>query len=59
MSLTIGKITEDNFSLHIIPETLRITTISGKKVGDYVNIEIDSRTQAVVDTIRRSMEASK
>lgn len=59
MSLTIGKITEDNFSLHIIPETLRITTIGGKKVGDYVNIEIDSRTQAVVDTIRRSMEVSK
>jgi riboflavin synthase len=59
MSLTIGKVTEENFSLHIIPETLRITTISDKKVGDYVNIEIDSRTQAVVDTIRRSMEVKK
>ena len=59
MSLTIGKVTEENFSLHIIPETLRITTISDKKAGDYVNIEIDSRTQAVVDTIRRSMEVKK
>jgi|TARA_B000000475_G_C15954535_1_gene430223 riboflavin synthase len=59
MSLTIGKITDNNFSLHIIPETLRITTISEKKVGDSVNIEIDSRTQAVVDTIRRSMEVNK
>jgi riboflavin synthase len=59
MSLTIGDITDESFSLHIIPETLRITTISNKKAGDYVNIEIDSRTQAVVDTIRRSMEVKK
>jgi len=56
MSLTIGEITDNNFSLHIIPETLRVTTISEKKVGDKVNIEIDSRTQALVDTIRKSME---
>ena len=59
MSLTIGKVGEDNFSLHIIPETLRITTIGHKNVGDYVNIEIDSRTQAIVDTIRKSMEVKK
>ena len=38
MSLTIGKVSGDNFSLHIIPETLRITTIGHKNVGDYVNI---------------------
>ena len=59
MSLTIGKVSEDNLSLHIIPETLRITTIGHKNVGDYVNIEIDSRTQAIVDTIRKSMEVKK
>jgi len=59
MSLTIGKVSEDNFSLHIIPETIRITTIGKKNVGDYVNIEIDSRTQAIVDTIRKSMEVKK
>ena len=56
MSLTIGKVSQESFSLHIIPETLRVTTIGQKKVGDFVNIEIDSRTQAVVDTIRKSME---
>ena len=56
MSLTIGNVSQENFSLHIIPETLRVTTIGQKKVGDYVNIEIDSRTQAVVDTIRKSLE---
>ena len=57
MSLTIGRVTEDYFSLHIIPETLRVTTIKSKSEGDRVNIEIDSRTQAIVDTIR-NMEAS-
>ena len=53
MSLTIGKCDEESFSLHIIPETLRITTLDKKGVGDRVNIEIDSRTQAVVETILR------
>jgi len=57
MSLTIGTVTEDYFSLHIIPETIRITTIKSKSEGDRVNIEIDSRTQAIVDTIR-NMEVS-
>ena len=56
MSLTIGNVSKDSFALHIIPETLRVTTIGEKKVGDFVNIEIDSRTQAVVETIRKSME---
>ncbi len=57
MSLTIGRVTEDYFSLHIIPETLRVTTIEAKSEGYRVNIEIDSRTQAIVDTIR-NMEAT-
>jgi riboflavin synthase len=54
MSLTVGKCDERSFSLHIIPETLRITTIGRKIVGDRVNIEIDSRTQAVVETMLRT-----
>ena len=58
MSLTIGEVEGEGFNLHIIPETLRITTIGAKAEGDLVNIEVDSRTQAVVDTIR-SMEVGK
>ena len=53
MSLTVGKCDEGSFGLHIIPETLRITTLDKKVVGDRVNIEIDSRTQAVVETMVR------
>jgi len=58
MSLTIGEVSDESFSLHIIPETLRITTIGDKGVGDCVNIEIDSRTQAVVETVMRNMEGN-
>ena len=53
MSLTVGKCDEGSFGLHIIPETLRITTLDRKVVGDRVNIEIDSRTQAIVETMLR------
>ena len=53
MSLTVGKCDEDGIYLHIIPETLRITSIGNKSKGDLVNIEIDSRTQAVVEAMIR------
>ena len=56
MSLTVGKCDDESFILHIIPETLRITTLDKKEVGDRVNVEIDSRTQAVVETILRMAE---
>ena len=58
MSLTVGEVQSEGFNLHIIPETLRITTIGAKTEGDLVNIEVDSRTQAVVDTLR-SMEVER
>tara|TARA_B100000287_G_scaffold421335_1_gene461911 strand:- start:2375 stop:2977 length:603 start_codon:yes stop_codon:yes gene_type:complete len=53
MSLTVGICDGEGFSLHLIPETLRITTIGSKEVGETVNIEIDSRTQAIVETMMR------
>ena len=56
ISLTVGK-TDGNgcFDVHIIPETLRLTTLGSKSTGDYVNIEIDAMTQAVVETTKRLM----
>ncbi|RKS87503.1 riboflavin synthase alpha chain [Orbus hercynius] len=52
-SLTIGNVTDSGFSIHLIPETLAITTLKNKQVGDLVNIEIDSQTQAIVATVER------
>jgi riboflavin synthase len=58
MSLTIGGVSEEYFALHIIPETLRVTTIGSKDVGDSVNIEVDNRTQAVIETVMRGLSLS-
>ena len=53
ISLTIGDVNNSRFNLHIIPETMRQTTIASKQVGDAVNIEIDSTTQTIVSTVER------
>ena len=42
--------------MHIIPETMRLTILDSKEVGDIVNIEIDSNTQLIVETIERLLE---
>lgn len=56
ISLTIVGI--DPLSVHLIPETLKMTTLGFKKPGDLVNIEIDQQTQVIVETIER-MDAKK
>ncbi len=55
-SLTIGDVTDNTFSVHLIPETLERTTFGHSVVGDRVNLEIDANTQAVVDTVERVMK---
>jgi len=53
-SLTIGKTdASGRFDLHLIPETLRLTTLGWKQPGDRVNVELDSRTVAIVETVER------
>ncbi|UJF20606.1 riboflavin synthase subunit alpha [Shewanella sp. OMA3-2] len=52
-SLTVGQLTARGFKLHFIPETLRLTNIKTYQVGDKMNIEIDSQTQVIVDTVER------
>ena len=58
ISLTIGEVFPEYFSLHLIPETLERTTIVSKVKGRIVNIEIDSMTQAVVATVSKMMKQS-
>jgi riboflavin synthase alpha subunit len=41
----VGEVGPDWFSVYLIPETLRVTTLGGKQEGDYVNIEVDAQTQ--------------
>ena len=54
-SLTINNAdsSEGTFQIWLIPETLRVTTFGGSKVGDKLNVEIDRSTQVIVDTVER------
>ncbi len=52
-SLTIAEVAPDHsdFSVWLIPETLRMTVFKEKVVSDSLNIEIDRQTQTIVDTV--------
>lgn len=41
MSLTVTDVSDETFSVTIIPETYSISNLSSKEVGDEVNIETD------------------
>ncbi|MEM9696743.1 MAG: riboflavin synthase subunit alpha, partial [Myxococcota bacterium] len=57
-SLTVGADVDarGRFQVYLIPETLRLTNLGGKRVGDRVNVELDSTTVAIVDTTERTVE---
>jgi riboflavin synthase len=52
ISLTIAAVDLDSFGVSVIPETLKRTTLSKAKIGDYVNIETD----IIVKTIKRQLD---
>lgn len=60
-SLTVGDVCEEEgtFSVWLIPETIRATAFKQKGKGSSVNVEIESSTRAIVDTIERYMEKQK
>ncbi|MCS5538302.1 MAG: riboflavin synthase subunit alpha [Candidatus Poseidoniaceae archaeon] len=58
-SLTVVEPDSTGFSVALIPETLSRTRFGSKVPGDEVNIEIDAKTQAVVDTVERMMQAGE
>jgi len=41
VSLTVSALTDDTFSVSLIPTTLELTTLGHKGVGDLVNLEVD------------------
>jgi riboflavin synthase len=54
-SLTIGEVDVDKncFVVHLIPETLRVTHLGKKAVGDEVNIEPEIKTKVLVECVQR------
>ena len=41
ISLTVGRVRRGSFVVWIIPHTLDVTTLRDRKVGEFVNIEVD------------------
>lgn len=58
-SLTLGLVGENWFEVYLIPETRALTTLDSKPEGALYNIEIDSQTQAIVDTVERVLAAKQ
>jgi len=57
-SLTVATVNPaGNFTVWLIPETLARTCFSQRQVGDIINVEIDAKTQAIVETVEKYMEA--
>lgn len=58
-SLTLGQVdpSTGTFQVHLIPETLRVTTLDKARPGDRINLELDAMTQAVVATVERVLAA--
>ena len=56
-SLTVNEVEGNQFKVYLIPETQRITTFGKKNIGEVFNLEIDSQTQAVVETVKRVLES--
>lgn len=52
VSLTIASLDKNSFSVAIIPETLKKTTLSKANIGDSVNIEVD----IIVKTVKRQLD---
>lgn len=53
VSLTVGEVTSESFSVYIIPHTLEITTFGCYSIGDEVNIEAD----CVARYVQRAVES--
>lgn len=54
-SLTISRVDRatNQFAVSLIPDTLRKTSLGRVQPGDRVNVEFESQTQAIVDTVRQ------
>jgi riboflavin synthase len=60
VSLTVGGVlTGSAFSVHLIPETLRRTTLSTLGVGDRVNIEADYFAKLVAQLVNKRWNPSR
>ena len=58
VSLTVSDVTDDAFSVSLIPTTLAETTLGDRRPGDQVNIEVDVIAKYVERLINARMDNS-
>lgn len=56
VSLTVAGLTDDSFSVALIPHTLEVTTLGLRKSGDVVNLEVDILAKYIERLIGREAE---
>ncbi len=52
ISLTIARLTDSSLTVAIIPHTLEKTSLSAKKVGDVLNLEVDMIAKYIENFLR-------
>jgi len=53
ISLTVGEVKGNAFSVYIIPHTLKLTTLGFKGSSSYVNIEVDMLGKYVLSSVKK------
>ena len=53
ISLTVVNVFKEGFSICLIPETIKRTIFSNRKMDDIVNLEFDYSVKTIVNTIER------
>jgi len=53
ISLTVAEVERKNFTVYLIPHTLKVTTLGNKKKGDFLNIETDLLAKYIAKHIQK------
>lgn len=59
ISLTIARLESNNLTVAIIPHTLEKTTLGTKKIGDFLNIEVDMVAKYIENFLRFDQDKTK
>lgn len=59
ISLTIARLSETSLTVSIIPHTLEKTSLSSKKVGDVLNLEVDMIAKYIENFLRFNQDSSR
>ena len=59
LSLTMARLTDSSLTVAIIPHTLEKTSLSSKKVGDVLNLEVDMIAKYIENFLKFNPDQSK